>query len=118
MSSSRDDEALTKFLLSLSRGADGECEHPYTDRGNRELVPEGARKCPICSAVMQTDRTFGVAIDICEPHGTWLDKDELRFLLANPPGSEEKRRLIRRRDSDAREKKWVDRILSLLDLVK
>jgi Zn-finger nucleic acid-binding protein len=38
------------------------------------------RRCPVCEAMMNRhnfQRRSGVIIDVCKPHGTWLDADEL-----------------------------------------
>lgn len=48
---------------------------------NADQVPEGARLCPICQQPMQTTSRGEEAIDVCEPHGVWLDRDELERML-------------------------------------
>ena len=48
MTSNSTDPALQKFFVSLS----DEFEEASTNRSNRELVPEGQRRCPICGELM------------------------------------------------------------------
>ena len=43
-----------------------------------ELVPDGERPCPVCGEKMVVEKERGVRIDVCEAHGVWLDKGELR----------------------------------------
>ena len=50
---------------------------PPKQHPNAELVPEGARPCPICGTAMQTSQRGDDAIDLCEAHGVWLDRFEL-----------------------------------------
>jgi len=37
---------------------------------------------PVCGAVMAVARRHGVALDVCERHGAWLDRGEPERLLA------------------------------------
>jgi Zn-finger nucleic acid-binding protein len=42
------------------------------------------RKCPQCSQLMRRTKyasRLGVIIDVCRPHGVWLDRDELRRII-------------------------------------
>lgn len=48
---------------------------------NAEVVPEGSRPCPICGVAMTTARRGDDAIDVCQAHGIWLDRDELERML-------------------------------------
>ncbi len=68
------DAALRERLTSLSRQAvivGGSGRHDGPDRA-----------CPICAAVMHRAYFSRVAIDRCEPHGTWFDAEELADVLA------------------------------------
>jgi len=41
--------------------------------------------CPACGAIMNRvnfARCSGVIVDVCKPHGTWFDADELQRILA------------------------------------
>lgn len=51
-------------------------EHP-----NADVVPEGARPCPICGVAMTTARRGDDSIDVCEDHGVWLDRHELERMF-------------------------------------
>jgi Zn-finger nucleic acid-binding protein len=46
-------------------------------------VTEGSRKCPVCQHAMASVRAGHVTLDVCEPHGTWFDRDELGRLARN-----------------------------------
>lgn len=48
---------------------------------NAALVAEGARRCPICQAPMQTERRNDETIDVCNEHGIWLDRNELERMF-------------------------------------
>jgi Zn-finger nucleic acid-binding protein len=40
--------------------------------------------CPVCQKLMNRvnfARCSGVVVDVCKPHGTWFDKDELRRIV-------------------------------------
>ena len=40
--------------------------------------------CPVCGEFMNRmnfARCSGVVVDVCKPHGTWLDRDELRRIV-------------------------------------
>lgn len=84
MSSDKTDPALRQFFTSLSE----EFEEEDTDRSNRDLTPEGQRPCPICREYMTSTHETGVLIDVCEAHGMWLDKDELRAIVKRSQQSE------------------------------
>ena len=84
MTSDQTDPAFQQFLDSISE-AFAEVD---TDRTNREVVPEGQRPCPICHEPMTSAHEKGVLIDLCEEHGMWLDKDELRAVLKRSQESE------------------------------
>ena len=49
--------------------------------GNEEHVPPGDRKCVVCGERMTTERTHGIAAEVCRAHGVWLDSGELSALL-------------------------------------
>lgn len=51
-----------------------------TNIANRAIKPEGTRHCPICEQTMRSEHEFGIAIDVCELHGVWLDHGELEAL--------------------------------------
>lgn len=41
-------------------------------------------RCPVCGDFMNRfnfARCSGVIVDVCKPHGTWLDRDELRHVV-------------------------------------
>ena len=84
MTSDETDPEFQQFLNSISETF-GEL---YTDRTNREVVPEGQRQCPICHELMTSVHEKGVLIDLCEEHGMWLDKDELRAIVRRSQESE------------------------------
>ncbi len=54
---------------------------PETAADNAALVPEGARKCPVCAQTMQVEARDNVVIDACVDHGVWLDGDELEGMI-------------------------------------
>ncbi len=84
MSSKSTDPALQKFFASLS----DEFEEASTNRSNRELVPEGQRHCPIRGELMTSAHEKAVLIDVCQTHGIWLDKDELRGIIKHSQDSD------------------------------
>lgn len=84
MEAEEHDVALAEFFASLRE----EFEEADPDRTNRAAVPEGQRSCPICDALMTSAHEKGVLIDICQEHGMWLDKDELRAIVKRCQESE------------------------------
>jgi Zn-finger nucleic acid-binding protein len=45
---------------------------------------EGARRCPVCGALMartEFGRGLGLVVDVCGEHGTWFDAGELRQVM-------------------------------------
>jgi len=67
---------------------------------NAEIVPEGARRCPICQQPMQTEKRGSEAADVCNDHGIWLDRLELERMVARR--GLETGRLISRARADER----------------
>ena len=49
---------------------------------NADLVPEGARPCPICDQTMDVESIQNVVVDQCDQHGLWLDADELQAMTS------------------------------------
>jgi Zn-finger nucleic acid-binding protein len=47
------------------------------------LTPDGARACPVCGGALRSVRSGHVPVDVCAPHGTWFDRDELGRLARN-----------------------------------
>jgi Zn-finger nucleic acid-binding protein len=48
-------------------------------------APQGYVPCPVCARLMNRlnfARCSGVLVDVCKGHGTWLDRDELRQIVA------------------------------------
>lgn len=72
--------SLDRFFASLDP-QNGDVEDLRTNVENRQVVPEGQRRCPICSELMHADRKQGIQVDVCHEHGVWLDKGELSALL-------------------------------------
>ena len=48
-----------------------------------DIEAHARRLCPICAGPLTCVRSGHVAIDVCGPHGTWFDKDELGRLSRN-----------------------------------
>lgn len=51
-----------------------------------QLVPERVRyiPCPVCKTLMNRvnfAKCSNVIVDVCKPHGTWFDKDELHRIV-------------------------------------
>jgi len=44
--------------------------------------PVDQRACPVCSVPLVQTMVKGVAVDVCENHGIWLDNGELEIILA------------------------------------
>ncbi|MFO0742500.1 MAG: zf-TFIIB domain-containing protein [Labilithrix sp.] len=44
-----------------------------------EAAP-AARECPECRSALVTENLAGVDIDVCDQHGTWFDRHELRHV--------------------------------------
>ena len=78
MSDISKDPELQKFLEQLREGV---WDHPLTNQENRKLVPEGQRPCPICSQRMKPQLHSGIAVDVCDQHGLWLDKGEVAAII-------------------------------------
>lgn len=80
------DRELADFLrrrAEAEKQADPNMARPEgkgTNVANRALKPEGTRRCPICEQVMNSENEFGIAIDVCDDHGVWLDHGELEAL--------------------------------------
>ena len=49
---------------------------------NDHLTPSGERPCPICGETMGVEFNYGMSIDVCEQHGIWLDRGELRKVVS------------------------------------
>jgi Zn-finger nucleic acid-binding protein len=54
---------------------------------NRAVAADTVRylPCPTCGELMNRrnfGRVSGVLVDVCKPHGTWFDRDELRRAIA------------------------------------
>jgi Zn-finger nucleic acid-binding protein len=55
-------------------------QQPRVQGANPGAAAVTYRRCPVCDAMMNRhnfQRRSGVIIDVCKPHGTWLDADEL-----------------------------------------
>ena len=52
-----------------------------TGAQKRKNVPEGRRPCPICGQFMTSTQHYGNLTDVCQAHGVWVDKDEIRSVL-------------------------------------
>ena len=68
-----DNETLD-FLAELER------EEQVTS--NDHVVPPGQRPCPICGENMVVEFEHGVHVDVCNQHGIWLDRGELRSIAS------------------------------------
>ncbi len=61
----------------------GAAENPAGSIGITELQVRYVR-CPVCSELMHRLNFAGcsnVIVDVCKPHGTWFDRDELRRIV-------------------------------------
>ena len=74
------DEALERFLSQFHTEHDVDSDAAFSNTGNRSIVPEGQRKCPICDDAMGTESRDGVKLDVCPSHGVWLDHGELEVI--------------------------------------
>jgi len=54
---------------------------PKVPEPNAVLVPEGERRCVICGSRMTRQLKEDVAVDVCEEHGIWLDKNALPRII-------------------------------------
>lgn len=47
------------------------------------MTTESARNlaCPVCGARLRVEAKKGVAIDVCDEHGMWLDQGELDTVI-------------------------------------
>jgi Zn-finger nucleic acid-binding protein len=66
------DREKQAFVASAPAGRD----EPLQLERNIRYVP-----CPVCHELMNRDQfahCSHVIVDVCKPHGTWFDKDELR----------------------------------------
>jgi Zn-finger nucleic acid-binding protein len=65
--------AVLGMAAPLPEAADGEIEQKI------QYVP-----CPVCNKLMNRvnfAHCSHVVVDVCNPHGTWFDKDELRRIV-------------------------------------
>jgi Zn-finger nucleic acid-binding protein len=56
----------------------------YPQIDPQSIEPVHYVKCPVCSELMSRvnfAHFSGVIVDVCRPHGTWFDKDELRRIV-------------------------------------
>jgi Zn-finger nucleic acid-binding protein len=76
-------EALVQRAIEAQaqRGsALGDVQTPRVQGANPASGPVAYRRCPACETIMNRhnfQRRSGVIVDVCKPHGTWLDADEL-----------------------------------------
>ena len=65
----------------------------------------GERPCPVCGQQMSLARRGKIEIDVCEPHGVWLDHGELEAIAQRVAGFERIRgkHAVARARRDARE---------------
>ncbi len=75
-------EALVQRAIDAhaQRNAAQPVQQPRVQGANPGATPVTYRRCPVCDAMMNRhnfQRRSGVIIDVCKPHGTWLDADEL-----------------------------------------
>jgi Zn-finger nucleic acid-binding protein len=68
---------MDKRKIAKSRKVHQPEPHP-----NAALVPEGERRCVICGSRMTRQFQEGVAVDVCEEHGIWLDKNQLPRIIS------------------------------------
>ena len=90
MAKPRDPDRLAEALQFLS-------QKPSDDASDAEAVV--SRACPVCGQAMQVNRAWGTAFNVCPEHGTWLERGQLRALIASirPSGKPDGRSA--RRDS-------------------
>ena len=72
--------ALDRFFASLDPAL-ANSDDVVTNASNRRAVAEGERPCPICGEKMESEKTQGILVDVCEEHGVWLDKGELSGVI-------------------------------------
>jgi len=77
-----DDQEPERLVCLASRP-----EHllePLAFDDSQSVVPEGQRTCPRCSRCLALHEHAGVTLEVCpECRGLWLDRWELRRLLAD-----------------------------------
>ena len=71
---------LDRFFASLDPALP-DSDDVATNASNRRAVAEGDRPCPICGEKMDSEKTQGILVDVCEAHGVWLDKGELSNVI-------------------------------------
>ena len=49
----------------------------------RPSIVDGERRCPVCTQALRHEKIGGVSLDVCDPHGTWFDRDELGRVARN-----------------------------------
>ena len=69
-------------------------------------VAKADRPCAVCAEMMLPVSLGTVALDRCEAHGVWFDRDELAELLAQSK---------KFRDAPAEHHGWFERIAKLFD---
>ena len=71
---------VDRELVTIAREVAMQAADPEHDLA---VASEGSRKCPVCAKAMMSVRVGHVTLDVCEPHGTWFDRDELGRLARN-----------------------------------
>jgi Zn-finger nucleic acid-binding protein len=46
-----------------------------------EPIPERALLCPVCGSALRVEARDGIAVDVCDEHGIWLDRGELQSIV-------------------------------------
>jgi Zn-finger nucleic acid-binding protein len=89
------------------RSAVGQAIQPRVQGANPGATRVTYRRCPVCEAIMNRhnfQRRSGVIIDVCKPHGTWLDADELEqiggFILSGGLATAQLREAERAREEE------------------
>src|SRR5579864_55345 len=78
-----DPETLRQICTQQEKQAAILAIAPRPDAPN-QAIPIRYVPCPVCHNLMNRAnfaRASGIIVDVCKPHGTWFDKDELRHAV-------------------------------------
>lgn len=75
--SARITRTVCRDLVGVARQAAKRADDERTSIVDRD------RQCPVCTGALRHDKLGGVALDVCDAHGTWFDRDELGRVARN-----------------------------------
>lgn len=73
------------------------------------MTDPSPRACPVCGAPFTQVRLGATEVDVCEPHGVWLDVGELEAITGRIErrAARATKRAVRRASSDGKTAGWL-----------